>query len=160
IVWTNAPQTNAGTYAVTATVNDPNYQGSTSGSFTINKATAFVSLSNMTQTYTGAPLTPTATTTPAGLAIAWTNAPQTNAGNYAVTAAVTNPNYQGSASGTFIITSGAPNPKPPAVSITSPANGATVLVKSAVSIVSNVTPGTNPVARVDFLVNGVVVCSD
>jgi hypothetical protein len=46
---------------------------------------------------------PTATTTPAGLSITWTNAPQTNAGTYAVTAAVNDPNYQGSASGTFTI---------------------------------------------------------
>ena len=103
IDWTNAPQTNAGSYSVTATVNDANYQGSASGTFVINKATAIVALSNLTQTYTGSALTPTATTTPNGLGIDWTNAPQTNAGSYSVTATVNAANYQGSANGTFVI---------------------------------------------------------
>jgi len=35
IVWTNAPQTNVGSYAATATVSDSNYQGSANGTFTI-----------------------------------------------------------------------------------------------------------------------------
>ena len=98
-----APDTGAGSYPVTATVTDPNYQGSSSGTFMINKAAATVTLSNLTQTYTGSALTPTATTTPAGLAIVWTGAPDTNPGSYAVTATVNNPNYQGSASGTFTV---------------------------------------------------------
>jgi hypothetical protein len=71
--------------------------------WTIGKATATVTLSNLTQTYSGSPLTPTATTVPPGLAIVWTNAPQTNAGSYDVTATVNNPNYQGAASGSFVI---------------------------------------------------------
>ena len=70
---------------------------------TVNKAAATVTLSNMTQTYTGGALTPTATTVPAGLTIVWTNAPQTNAGSYSVTATVNDANYQGSASGTLVI---------------------------------------------------------
>ena len=76
---------------------------SNAATLTVNKATATVTLSNLTQTYTGSPLYPTATTNPSGLAIVWTNAPQTNAGNYSVTATVNDPNYQGSASGTFVI---------------------------------------------------------
>jgi hypothetical protein len=103
ITWAGAPDTNAGSYPVTATVNNPNYQGSASGTFTINKATATVTLSNLTQTYTGSALTPTATTTPSGLSITWSGAPDTNAGSYSVTATVNNPNYQGSASGTFTV---------------------------------------------------------
>jgi len=103
IVWTGAPQTNAGSYSVTATINDPNYQGSSTATFVINKATTTVTLSGLTQTYTGSALTPTATTIPAGLAIVWTGAPQTNVGSYPVTAAINDPNYQGSASGTFVI---------------------------------------------------------
>jgi hypothetical protein len=75
---------------------------------TIAKAAATVTLSNLTQTYTGSPLTPTATTDAPGLAIVWTNAPQTNAGNYAVTATVNEANYQGAASGTFAIKPRAP----------------------------------------------------
>ena len=70
---------------------------------TIGKATAAVVPSGLSQTYTGSPLTPTATTTPAGLTIGWTGAPQTNAASYAVTATVNDSNYQGSASGSFVI---------------------------------------------------------
>lgn len=103
IVWTNAPQTNVGSYAVTATINDPNYIGSANGTFMINPATATVTLTNMTQTYTGSALSPTVTTTPTGLSISLTGAPDTNAGGYPVTATITNPNYTGSASGTFTI---------------------------------------------------------
>jgi hypothetical protein len=160
ITWSNAPQTNAGSYAVTATVNDANYQGSASGTFTINKAAASVSLANMTQAYTGSALSPTATTSPAGLAIAWTNAPQTNAGSYSVVASVNNPNYQGSGSGTFTITTTAPGSNPPSVTITSPANDASILAKSTVNIQAGATAGSNPVSRVDFLLNGSVICTD
>jgi N-acetylneuraminic acid mutarotase len=103
-----APDTNAGSYPVTATVTDPNYTGSASGTFVINKAAATVTLSNLTQTYTGNVLTPTATTTPAGLTINLTGAPDTNAGSYPVTATVNDPNYQGSASGTFTINKATP----------------------------------------------------
>ena len=103
ITWTNALQTNAGSYAITATVNDANYQGSANATFVIQKATAGVALSNLTQSYTGSALSPTATTTPPGLAITWTNAPQTGAGSYAVAATVNDVNYQGTASGTFVV---------------------------------------------------------
>ena len=91
---------------------DANHSGNTgSGGFSITPATATVTLSNMTQAFTGTPLTPTATTTPAGLVIGLTGAPQTAAGSYPVTATVNDPNYVGSASGTFVIT--APPPPPP-----------------------------------------------
>jgi hypothetical protein len=70
---------------------------------TIAKAAATVNLDNLTPTYTGAPLMPTATTGPLGLAVVWTNAPQTNAGTYTVIATVNDPNYQGAARGTFTI---------------------------------------------------------
>ena len=61
-----APQTNAGSYAVTATITDANYTGAASGTFDITKAAATVTLSELTQGYTGLALTPTATTVPAG----------------------------------------------------------------------------------------------
>jgi hypothetical protein len=75
---------------------------------TIAKAAATVTLSQLTQTYAGSALIPTATTAPAGLAIVWTNAPKTSAGNYAVTATVNDANYEGAASGTFVIRPRAP----------------------------------------------------
>src|SRR5207248_2203101 len=79
IVWTGAPDTNAGSYPVTATINDNNYTGSASGTFVINKAVAAVSLTNMTQTYTGGALAPGANTTPSGLNLVWTGTPQIGA---------------------------------------------------------------------------------
>jgi Legume lectin domain/MBG domain/Abnormal spindle-like microcephaly-assoc'd, ASPM-SPD-2-Hydin len=101
---TGAPDTNAGSYAVTATVTNPNYTGSAIGTFVISRAPATLTLSNLTQTYTGSPLSPTVATVPTGLAYTLTGAPDTNAGSYAVIATVTNPNYTGSANGTFVIT--------------------------------------------------------
>ena len=56
---------------MTATVNDPHYTGSASGTFTVIPAAATVTLSNLTQTYTGSPLTPNASTTPVGLGVTW-----------------------------------------------------------------------------------------
>ena len=66
-------------------------------------AVATVTLANLAHTYTGQPLSPTVTTSPAGLNYSLTGAPQTNAGNYPVTATINDQNYQGSASGTLII---------------------------------------------------------
>jgi len=89
---------------VVATLSNSQYQApDATGTFTITKAPATVTLSNLTQTYTGSALTPTATTVPTGLAIVWTNAPQTNAGTYAVTATINDANYTGNAPGSFAI---------------------------------------------------------
>ncbi len=100
---TGYPDTNAGSYPVTCTITDPSYTGSASGTFVINKATAMVTFSNLTQTYTGAALSPTVTTVPAGLSYSSTGYPDTAAGSYPVTATITNSNYTGSANGTFVI---------------------------------------------------------
>ena len=105
---TGAPKVNAGSYPVTAT--NPNYTGSASGTFVIQPKAATVSLSNLSRTYTGSPLSPTVTTNPAGLSYSLTGAPQTNAGTYPVTATITNPNYSGTASGTFVIAKAAQAP--------------------------------------------------
>jgi CSLREA domain-containing protein len=111
----STPPTLAGSYTVSATVSDPNYQGSASGTLTIGKATASVLLNNLSQTYTGSPLSATATTTPSGLTVLLTYTgigpttygpsliPPTRAGSYTVSAAVINANYQGTASGTLTI---------------------------------------------------------
>ena len=102
---------------------------------TAQQSTATVTLSNLTQTYTGSPLTPTATTNPAGLTIGWTGAPDTNVGSYPVTAKVNDPNYQGSASGTFTITGVATTTSVSAPPVTYPANGiVTVTVSSGAGI--------------------------
>ncbi len=102
-----AVPTDAGSYAVEALVSDPNYSGSTSGTLIVSPAAATVSLVGLAQTYNGEPKPATATTDPAGLAVAISYdgdaAAPTDAGSYAVVAAVTAPNYAGSTSGTLVI---------------------------------------------------------
>ncbi|MGB9145882.1 MAG: MBG domain-containing protein [Acidobacteriaceae bacterium] len=113
--------TNAGTYSVTATVNDGNYSGSTTAAYTIAKANANVTLSNLNQTYTGSALPVTVTATPNGLTIDVTytgtggttygpsSTAPTSAGTYSVTATVdatADPNYTGSANGVLTIAKG------------------------------------------------------
>ena len=99
--------TNAGSYAVVGTISDTNYQGSASGTLSVAKATATVTLGSLSQTYTGSARVATATTTPSGLTVNVTydgsgTAP-TNAGSYAVVGTISDTNYQGSASGTLSV---------------------------------------------------------
>jgi len=118
--------TNAGTYAVIATINDPNAAGNPSGNGTlvINKATATVGVFNLFQSENGTPRPVMIVTTPAGLNVDVTyngsaTAP-TAPGTYAVVATVNEPNYQGTTNATLrvggpppVITSaltGTPNP--------------------------------------------------
>jgi hypothetical protein len=110
-MYTRTPgETVAGSpYAINATLSPAAVLGNyailyKTASFTITRATATVTLGNISQAYTGSPLSPTVTTMPANLAFTLTGAPDTNAGSYPVTATVNDPNYAGSASGTFVIT--------------------------------------------------------
>ena len=68
---------------------------------------AIVALSNLTQTYNGAPKSATVTTIPAGLTVALTYdgsaTPPTLAASYSVIATVTTPGFTGSSSGTLVI---------------------------------------------------------
>ena len=112
----SAPPTGAGSYTVVGTVSNPNYQGSATGTLVISPATETVSLGNLAQTYTGSSLAATATTSPvSGLTVTFTytgispttyatsSTPPTAAGSYTVVGTVSNPNYQGSATGTLVI---------------------------------------------------------
>ena len=99
--------TAAGSYAVTGTVNDANYEGSAADTLVIGKAAATVTLGSLSQTYDGTPKSATATTVPEGLAVDFTydgstTAP-TVAGSYAVTGTVNEVNWQGSDTGTLAI---------------------------------------------------------
>lgn len=102
--------TNAGSYAVVATLADPHYVGSASGTLVISKAVASVVLGALQQTYDGTPKAATATTTPAGLSVVLTydggSTAPTNVGSYAVVATINDANYTGSASGTLVIAQG------------------------------------------------------
>ncbi len=79
-------------------------------SVTITPAPASVTLGSLTSTYTGAPPPVSTTTDPAGLSVAITydgsTIAPTNAGSYKVEANITHPNYQGSTSGTLVISRG------------------------------------------------------
>lgn len=104
---TTAP-TNAGSYAVVATVVDPNYVGSATGTLQIAKATAEIDLAPLKQVYDGTPRVVAATTVPAGLTVDVTYANgDTTApvypGSYAVAASIDDANYTGSASGTLTV---------------------------------------------------------
>ena len=100
-----------GSYAVTGTVNEANWQGSATGTLTIGKGTATVSLGNLAQAYDGMPKPATATTDPAGLAVDLTYDGSTNApiavGTYAVTGTVNDADWVGSSTGTLTIGKGA-----------------------------------------------------
>jgi len=126
----------SGTTITASYGGDSNYTGSTASlTQTVNQAAATVTLSNLTQTYTGSALTPTATTTPSGLSITWTGAPDTNAGNYPVTATVSNANYSGYANGTFTIGKATPT-----VLVASSSNPSPY--ESSVTFTATVTPST------------------
>jgi hypothetical protein len=97
------------TLSVTFTPSDStDYTSATSTvQLTVNKATATVTLGNLSQTYTGAPLTATATTVPSGLTVNYTyngsSTAPTAAGSYAVVGTISDTNYQGSNTGTLVI---------------------------------------------------------
>jgi 2',3'-cyclic-nucleotide 2'-phosphodiesterase/3'-nucleotidase/5'-nucleotidase len=107
---------NSGSYAVCATVIQPGYTGSGSGTLTIGKAAAAVALGNLSFTYDGSPKSVTATTSPAGLAVTVTYDgslnPPVGAGTYAVVATVSDPNYQGTATGTMTVADATAAPVP------------------------------------------------
>ena len=105
----STPPTAAGTYTVTATVNDTLYVGGTSATFTIAPLPATVALSNLTLAYNGSPQSVTATTNPPGLSTLITykgsSAAPTGAGSYAVVAAINDGNHTGAVSGNLVIRS-------------------------------------------------------
>lgn len=97
----DASPINAGSYDITATISEPNYQGSnTEQQLIINKAFATVSLNDMVQTYDTSPRVVTTTTVPAGLNVDLlydnVSAAPTNAGTYSVDATINENNYYGS----------------------------------------------------------------
>jgi hypothetical protein len=114
VVGASAQITGAGSCTITASqAGNANYATATdvSHTFAIAKATATVVLNGLTQTYDGTPRVVTETTTPAGLTVDITydgsaTAP-TNAGSYAIAASVNDPNYEGSSSGTLVVSKAA-----------------------------------------------------
>ena len=97
---------NAGNYAVVATVTASGYVGSATGTLAIAKASASVALTNLVQTYDGTARLASAVCVPSvSYSLTYDGSPTepTNAGNYVVVAAVTDGNYQGGATGTLAV---------------------------------------------------------
>jgi N-acetylneuraminic acid mutarotase len=102
----NAP-TNAGSYTVISTVDDPYYSGIKTNTLIVSKATGLVIITNLTFVYDGNPHPATITTSPTGLLVnvtynSITNVP-VNAGSYTVRGVITNQNHQGSNTATLVI---------------------------------------------------------
>jgi gliding motility-associated-like protein len=106
---TAGPATNAGTVPITVSGgSDNNYTYSyVSGTLTITKAPAAVTLGSLATTYNGLPQAASATTNPIGLTVNFTYDGSAtipvNAASYAVVATINDINYQGTNSGTLII---------------------------------------------------------
>ncbi len=101
------PPVAAGSYAVTATADDPEFTGSTSDTLVVLPAEATVTLGNLEQIYNGQPRPVSVTTDPAGLAVMVTYDGAESApvapGSYAVEAVIADPNYQGAASAALTV---------------------------------------------------------
>lgn len=148
VTGTTVHLTGAGSCTITASqAGDSNYNAAipVSQTFNINKATAMISLSNLSQTYDGTAKAPTVTTTPSGLNVTFTYTQNglpatslTNVGNYNVTATINDPNYQGSTSSTLVI-----NKATPVFTWNNPANivYGTPLSSTQLNATAN-TPGT------------------
>lgn len=99
----SAPPVNAGTWQVTATISGTGHYGETTGSFTIQPASAQLLLSDLTQIADGNPKSATIATIPADLPVQVTydslEALPTILGKHTVRAIVTDPNYNGMVQG-------------------------------------------------------------
>jgi hypothetical protein len=99
--------TNAGTYTVIGTINDPDYQGSVTNTLVVSKASGTVTLDNLVQTYDGTAKSVSFNTMPPGLAVGVTyngsiDAP-TNPGTFTVVAAIDDLNYFGGTTNTLLV---------------------------------------------------------
>ncbi len=102
-----AQPVNAGSYAVVATIANPAYSGSASGTLAIAPAPVAIGLSGLAATWDGGAKQATATTNPAGVPVnvAYSGgATPVEPGSYAVTATSATTNYTGApATGTLVI---------------------------------------------------------
>lgn len=103
-----SPPTNAGSYAVAVTITEPGYEGSAGATLVIEPASATLTLSDLEQSWDGAPKSVTVTSSPPGVAHEVTYDGSTSAptaiGSYSVVASIIDSNYTGpDATGTFNI---------------------------------------------------------
>lgn len=102
------PPTDAGTYEVDATIDDPHYFGVATVNVTIEKAEVTIQLANLTQMYDGTPRPVSVSTYDVGVQMEVTYdgspEPPSGAGSYEVKASIVNEtNYRGSTTGTLVI---------------------------------------------------------
>jgi hypothetical protein len=146
-----------GSYTVVGTLNDPDYTGTTTVTLVISKATAPVTLTNLLQTYTGSPRPVTVTTTPTGLTVTLTytgtggtaygpsSTAPSDAGTYAVSGTINDPDYTGTGSATLVV-----SPIPAVITIQSSANPS--LSQSSVTFTASVsTSAGTPTGSVNFM---------
>ena len=102
----------AGSYAVTATVDSPNAAGTATDTLTIQPASATVTVASKTTPYTGKAILVTAATVPKGLPVSFTyngsTAAPSGVGTYSFIGTISNPNYTGSNTGSLTISPIAP----------------------------------------------------
>ena len=101
------PPTAAGAYVVVAEVDDPAWEGAATGTLVVAKAMATVTLGDLEQVYDRTSHPVTAATAPGSLAVdiryeGAADAPIA-AGSYAVSGTVSDPNWQGAATGTLVV---------------------------------------------------------
>ena len=147
-------------YLVEALNNAGSSPASNLASAATPQVPATVTLSNLSQTYTGSALSATATTNPTGLAVSLTynGSPTTptTAGTYAVVATITDPSYSGAANGTLVIAQASATVTLTNLSQTYtgsplPAGATTTPTGLAVSLTSNGSP-TPPTAAGSYTV--------
>jgi pectin methylesterase-like acyl-CoA thioesterase len=101
------PPTALGSYNVVATIDDPTYQGSATGTLVISPVFASVTLGRLFQVYDGSPRQVSLNVTPPGTPVTVTyngsTLPPTDPGNYSVVATVTDPNFRGGTSATLTV---------------------------------------------------------
>ena len=137
----------AGTYAVTAIVDELNYEGGTNGTLVVDKGVATVFLQDLAQTYSGLARTVSATTMPAGLTVELTYDGQTwaptNAGSYAVTGTVQDANWAGEGRGTLTVARASQ-----AISVFVPTNGSAFWATDVVGLSATADSGLAVAFRV------------
>jgi pectin methylesterase-like acyl-CoA thioesterase len=101
------PPTALGSYNVVATIDDPVYQGTASGTLVISPVFASVTLGHLYQVYDGSPKPVSVSVTPSGTDVTVTYNgspdPPVNVGSYSVVATINDPNFRGGTSATLTI---------------------------------------------------------
>jgi hypothetical protein len=102
-----APPSAIGSYTVVATINDANYQGTSTGTLVIDRTPVTVTLSNLSQTFDGTPKPVGVNASPAGAVVNVTYngspTPPSAVGTYSVLATIDDPNFKGGTSATLNI---------------------------------------------------------